>query len=128
MYDNPYNSNPYSYTGNNFQNPFQQFPVSHLTRQEIIKVSGEGGARAYNMAPNSSALLLDETGSLVWLKTTDGAGFPTVTPYSISPYQPEPVVSDNNYKELLERVQKLEERLMTNESHTTASNGKQKSQ
>ena len=42
----------------------------------IVRVSGRPGAEAYQMAPNSEVLLLDETAPIVWLKTTDGAGYP----------------------------------------------------
>ena len=59
-------------------------------RMEIIRVNGEGGARAYQMPPNSNALLLDEVNPLVWLVQTDGAGYKTVTPYTITPYQTAP--------------------------------------
>lgn len=54
-------------------------------RQEVIRVHGEEGAKAYQMAPNSSILLLDETAPIVWLKTTDGASYPTITGYKIEP-------------------------------------------
>lgn len=75
-------------------------------RQEIVHVNGRGGAEAFQMAANSSALLLDDTASIVWLKTTDGAGFPTLTPYTVTPYQPEPQIST---AELLDRITRLEE-------------------
>ena len=81
------------------QQPFMQ-------KQEVIKVNGENGARALQIAPNSSALLLDETAPIVWLVITDGAGYKTVTPYSITPYQPEPPV---DVKSLEERIKRLEE-------------------
>ncbi len=41
------------------------------------------------MPPNSSILLLDETAPIVWLKMTDGAGYPTLNPYDIAPHQDE---------------------------------------
>ena len=37
------------------------------------------------MSPNSSIILLDESAPLIWLKMTDGAGYPTITPYRIEP-------------------------------------------
>ena len=69
--------------------PFQAWGQSPQ-RQEIIRVNGENGARAYQMAPNSSALLLDESAPLVWLVQTDGAGYKTEAPYTITPYQAQP--------------------------------------
>lgn len=87
--------------------PFQLWPQSPQ-RQEITKVNGENGARAYQMAPNSSALLLDESAPLVWLIQTDGAGYKTATPYTIAPYQSQPAP---DYNSLDERIRKLEEML-----------------
>lgn len=88
---------------------FNQYP-----RTEIIHVNGENGARALQMMPNSQALLLDDTAPLVWLAQTDGAGYKTVTPYTIAPYEPEKPV---DVKSLEERITKLEE-MMRNESNS----------
>lgn len=76
-----------------------------LGPQQIIRVNGEQGARSFRMLPNSSALLLDETAPLVWLATTDGAGYMTVTPFEIKPYQPPP---PPDYQSLLARIERLE--------------------
>ena len=85
----------------------QMYPWStSVSHTEIIRVNGENGARAYQLAPNSSVLLLDETAPLVWLAQTDGAGYKSVTPYTITPYQPEPPV---DMRSLDERIKKLEE-------------------
>ena len=89
---------------------FQPMPQKH----EVIKVNGRGGAETFQMMPNSSVLLLDETAPLVWLKTTDGAGYPTITPYKIEPYQLEPEV---NVKSLEERIKRIEERLSNGKSN-----------
>ena len=59
------------------------------------------------MAPNSEILLLDETAPVVWLKTTDGAGYPRLTPYDITIHEEVQV----DYKSLEERIAKLEELL-----------------
>lgn len=76
-----------------------------LGPQQIIRVNGEQGARSFRMLPNSSALLLDETAPLVWLAMTDGAGYMTVTPFEIKPYQPPP---PPDYQSLLARIERLE--------------------
>ncbi len=39
-------------------------------RCEVVTVNGENGAQAYPLAPNSSALLLDESQPLVRLSAT----------------------------------------------------------
>ena len=63
------------------------WPGSTLPKQEVIKISGRNGAEMFQMGPNSSVLLLDTTAPIIWLKTTDGAGYPTITAYDISLHQ-----------------------------------------
>lgn len=84
---------------------------------KIIHVNGEGGARALQMAPNSEALLLDDTAPLIWLVQTDGAGYKTATPFSITPYQPAPPV---NLQELSDRITRLEAKLNEKSSESAA--------
>ena len=83
---------PYSLTTNPsfsqmpYNNSSQLQQNNYLGKQEVVRVNGKNGAEAFQMLPNSSILLLDETAPIVWLKTTDGAGYPTITPYDISPH------------------------------------------
>lgn len=93
-------------------------PQTVARKTEIIHVNGENGARALQMMPNSQALLLDDTAPIVWLAQTDGAGYKTVTPYTIAPYQPEPEI---NLKDLDERLKKLEEVMNNAKSNATSS-------
>lgn len=108
-----------------FQNPYQsrldamQQPVAQ--RCEITRVNGRNGAEAYQLPPNSSNLLLDETAPIVWLVQTDGAGYKSLTPYTISPYQAAPPV---DVQSLEERVKKLEE--LINESYSANARTKSK--
>ena len=99
MFQNPYfpgvPQNPY-------MQPAQQ-PV--LPKMEVVKVNGENGARAYSMGPNSSALLLDESGVLLWLVTTDGAGYKSIGAFDITPHQAAPAP---DYTSLEARITKLE--------------------
>lgn len=97
----------------NFSNPYMPAP-----RYELIKVNGEGGARNFRMAPNSQALLLDETAAIVWHAQTDGTGYLTVTPYDIMPHQQIPPVDINN---LAARVAQLEEIINNGKSNSFTS-------
>ena len=47
----------------------------------------------------------------MWLKTTDGAGYPTITPYDITPHQSETLQqkTEVDIKPLEQRITKLEE-------------------
>ena len=90
-----------------YMNPYpvaQQIPFS--PQQQVTRVSGENGARAYTIGANSSALLLDESGLLVWLVTTDGAGYKTIAPYDITPHRAQPAP---DFESLESRIKRLEE-------------------
>ena len=84
--------------------PFQQ--PAYQQQTQVVRVNGENGARAYQMGPNSSALLLDESGNIVWLVTTDGAGYKTVGAYDITPHQQQ---MPAEYGDLETRIKRLEE-------------------
>lgn len=86
--------------------PFQGWS-QNLPRQEIIRVNGENGAKAYQMAPNSSALLMDESAPLVWLVQTDGAGYKTAVPYTIAPYQSQPAPDLNDLEDRIKRLEEM---------------------
>ena len=109
---NPY-MNPYGMQG------YQQTPAVPVT--QVTKVNGEPGARSYQMGANSSALLLDESGLMVWLCTTDGAGYKTVSAYDISPHKTEPVP---DYGSLEDRVKRLEELINANTANTATARKK----
>lgn len=89
--------------------PYQAYPqVYNTMKQEVVRVNGENGARTFQMPPNSSVILMDESAPLIWLCVTDGAGYKTITPYDISPHEVEKPI---DMKSLVERIQKLEDRI-----------------
>ena len=79
--------------------------TNYPQKHDIIRVSGKPGAEAFQMAPNSQIILLDETAPMIWLKVTDGAGYPTLTAYDITVHEAEKPV---DYKSFDERLKKLE--------------------
>lgn len=103
---NPYSSVYASQMAAGYSSPGQ--PPQMMQPQEITKVNGENGAKAFSfrMPPNSSALVLDEVNPLVWDIRTDGAGYPSIIAYTLTPYQSEEPVNTNN---LEKRIRKLEE-------------------
>lgn len=105
MYD--YSQNPlYNPMINPYFSPTGQ--IAQQPRREVVKVNGENGARAFPLGANSSALLLDENGMIVWLVTTDGAGYKTVAPFDITPHQAAPAP---DFGSLEARITRLEERI-----------------
>ena len=104
-FQNPF-LNPYG-----FQSQYQQIPQPMMMQQvqpqtQVTRVNGENGAKAYQIGANSSALLLDESGTMVWLVTSDGAGYKSVSAYDIVPHQVAPAP---DFGSLENRIQKLEE-------------------
>jgi hypothetical protein len=74
----PYNMNPYMQGG--YQPQMYQQPVNGL-----VRVTGMEGARAYQLPPNSSIALFDGTQDLMYIKTTDAAGYPTIRTFRFEP-------------------------------------------
>ena len=54
---------------------------------QLIKVSGLEGAKAYQMGPNSSVALFHESEDILYVKSTDGAGFPTIRTFRFEPFE-----------------------------------------
>lgn len=99
-YNNMYMQQPAYQPAQSPYNPMPQPPV-----MQVVRVNGRGGAEAYSIGPNSSALLLDESGRIVWAVTTDGAGYKTISPYDIVPHQDAPAP---DYSGLESRITRLE--------------------
>ena len=83
---------------NNFQNPYatlmgqtmynqpqnnQQFFQPEPT-QNLIRVNGINGAKAYQMPANSTVALFDSNNDVMYVKSTDGAGFPSIRTFSFT--------------------------------------------
>jgi len=116
FYPNYYNQNPQINQNGQYYQGYQN------TKTQVIKVHGIDGAKTYNLAPSSSVLLLDETASRIFLKSTDDAGYPSIVSYRIDLWEEEPT---KEYSDLENRIKKLEE--MFNEKPNT-SKSKQKSE
>jgi hypothetical protein len=108
----------------NLQNQLMQQQIAnrmntgaYLPQVQVVRVNGRNGADAYQIGANSSALLLDESGLLVWLVTTDGAGYKTVSAYDITPHKDAPAP---DFASLEARIAKLEESIHGNTSDTAA--------
>lgn len=125
-----YPMNPSSPFGNGLYNPYlTQIPNYQPAVQpaaphrEIDRVNGKDGALAFPLGPNSSVVLVDINQPKIWLVTTDSAGFKTVHSGSVTmdeeepiqeQPQPEPDPRDQKLDALMERLEKLEERMRNN--------------
>lgn len=81
---NPYQNNISQ--NNNFSTQVQQ--------NNLIRVTGIDGAKAYQMSPNSSVALFDSESDIMYVKTTDGAGFPTIRTFRFEPIEDVPKAQD----------------------------------
>ena len=85
---------------------------------KVMEVTGRDGANTIQLGPDSSILALDSTAPIVWLVKTDGAGYKTLKPYDIKEHDEEKPV--DHYKELEDRISKLEETINAKQSNTTS--------
>lgn len=108
------------YNNNNNHAPYPYWNAPMMPQYDIVKVNGENGANAFQMGPNSKILLLDESAPIVWFVQTDGAGYKTVTPYTITPYQPAPPVDINS---LEARLTALEEKINAKSNFSSNNKG-----
>lgn len=101
----PYNTNPYMPQPNQYQP--QPYGLQQAPQMQVVRVNGRPGAEAYAIGPNSSALLLDESGRLVWAVTTDGAGYKTISPYDILPHQDAPAPDLSGLEGRIKRLEDI---------------------
>jgi hypothetical protein len=85
MFQNPYASligqnQFYQQPGMNNQQFFQQ----QEQPQNLIRVNGLEGAKAYQMSANSIVSLFDANDDIMYIKSTDGAGFPSIRTFSFT--------------------------------------------
>ena len=76
---NPYGQ-PFSWTQPVWQNMQQN--QSNQPVNGLVSVTGIEGAKAYRLPPNSSMPLFDQNNDILYLKTTDSAGYPTIRSFS----------------------------------------------
>ena len=89
----------YGLGANSFQNSLQTMLQNQanglipsgnaITPLSMVAVSGMEGAKAYQMQPNSAVPLFDNSKDILYIKTTDGANFPTIKTFKLIPYDEE---------------------------------------
>lgn len=101
----------------NWLNALQQNNQQQGYKGRIPRVHGKGGVDAFRMEPDSSVFLADETeDNVIWLKSTDSAGFAIATKGHVTfeeeaPQNPDSYVSKDEFNELKTKVDKLLEDL-----------------
>ena len=84
MFQNPYAS---LMGQNQFYNPQMMNPTPVQPQeqtQSLIRVNGIDGAKAYQMPANSTVALFDSNEDVMYVKSTDGAGFPSIRTFEFT--------------------------------------------
>ena len=78
----------------NFQ-PFQQ-------KQELIRVNGLEGAKNYPLSPGSTVALFDAESDIMYIKSMDAGGFPSIRTFSFMETTSKPIDSTETRLSALE--------------------------
>ena len=100
---------------------YQPQAVTSQPINGLVSVTGIEGAKAYQLPPNSSMPLFDGNQDLMYVKTTDAAGYPTIKTFKFEPVDAGPIevkaepvdyVPRSEFDALLSRVKELVESKM----------------
>lgn len=99
-------------------NPYSQMQ-QQAQSQNLIRVNGIDGAKAYQMSANSTVALFDCNEDLMYVKSTDGAGFPMIRTFrfeEVNNSEPKQDMSANYISR--EEFEKFKEEVMNNGKFT----------
>lgn len=108
-----YGQNSYMPQLPTYQYQTQMQPTVQPQVQELIRVTGIEGAKAYQMPANSVVPLFDANNDIMYIKSTDGAGFPSIRAFRFSPMEDEALEPPTEYvprpefDELVRQVKEL---------------------
>ena len=94
MMTNPYTLNSPMNPSNPYMNNYNA--MQNQMVNNLIRVTGMDGAKAYQMQPNSTVALFDSSEDIMYIKSTDGAGFPTIRTFGFAPIE-QPTNQDNDF-------------------------------
>lgn len=114
MFQNPYAS---LMGQNQFYNPQMMNPTPIQPQeqaQNLIRVNGIDGAKAYQMPANSTVALFDSNEDVMYVKSTDGAGFPSIRTFEFTEKVNAEVKSPDVEYISREEFEKFKKELMNN--------------
>ena len=94
MMNNPYALNSPMNPSNPYMNNYNA--MQNQMVNNLIRVTGMDGAKAYQMQPNSTVALFDSSEDIMYIKSTDGAGFPTIRTFGFAPIE-QPTNQGNDF-------------------------------
>lgn len=99
--------------------PYQQY-------QQLTRVNGLEGAKAYQVMPGCTMALFDANEDLFYVKTADSAGFPSVRTFRFEEIQPQAPENKDfvSRKEMEEYVKQLIQNTTANTETKSSANGR----
>lgn len=139
MYSNTYYSGyagyPQSFYPMPNQNQVQNQPQNQPQNQGITWVQGESGAKAYIVAPNSTVVLWDSENPVIYIKSADMSGLPTMRVLdwtertatqqlqpAKTPENPSEYVTRQEFDEVVKRLNSLSKNVVQNASTLSETN------
>lgn len=75
-----------------YQNPYYPQQIQQMQsmygNNQLIRVAGLDGAKAYQLGANSTVALFDNNSDVFYVKSTDMAGFPTIRVFKFEEMSP----------------------------------------
>ena len=113
MFQNPYASllgqTPY------YNQPMNNQLFPQQITQNLIRVNGIEGAKAYQMSANSTVALFDTNEDIMYVKTTDGAGFPIIRTFSFTEIKEDTRATQNTDYISRQEFEDFKKELMNND-------------
>ena len=102
------------------QNPYYNQPMNNQpyvpqeSPQSLIRVNGIDGAKAYQMPANSTVALFDTNEDIMYVKSTDGAGFPSIRTFSFTEIKENTKATQNTDYISRQEFEEFKKELMNN--------------
>ena len=81
-------------------------------RQELIRVNGLEGAKNYPLSPGSTVALFDAESHIMYIKSMDAGGFPSIRTFSFMETTSKPVdATESRFSAIEMEIAKLKEAL-----------------
>ena len=91
-------------------NPYQQYPISN---NSYYNVNGFEGAKAFQIGPNQTVLLIDTLQPYLYFKTANQIGQITIKTYKLEelPDNPDKLEQNELFKAFNDRLKAIEDKL-----------------
>lgn len=101
--------------------PFSQNQYNPYS-QQLLRVNGLEGAKSYQTYPGSTVALFDNSEDIMYIKSLDQCGFPTIRTFRFEEIKPQTMPSGNfvSREEMEQYVKQLVQQYATSESNKDA--------